>query len=274
MHLKAGEIQLLVVDNKLSIGIVAVLLVAGSCHLSRTNSHPAVPPYSITDSFGAIIRMDTTEPNIYLIFSGHDHNEGRIKVLNTLSEKNVKASFFFTGDFYRNTKNKQFIESLVRADHYLGAHSDKHLLYADWSNRDSTLVSQDSFVTDLTANYHAMKAFGLTRKEATVFLPSYEWHNRDILRWTEEMGLTLINLTPAIGTARDYTWPEMGKRYTPSKTIFEDLMSYETTHTLNGAIILVHLGTDPRRQDKFYGHLGGLIDTLTESGYSFQAFSH
>lgn len=218
--------------------------------------------------------MDTTKPNIYLIFSGHDHNEGRLKVLHTLSDKNVPASFFFTGDFYRNPENKSFIESLMNGDHYLGAHSDKHLLYADWSQRDSTLVDRDAFTHDLRANYHSMQAQGIQQSEATVFLPPYEWYNHDIVRWTADMDLTLINLTPGIGTARDYTWPEMGNRYTSSKTVFEDLMNYEKKHTLNGAIILVHLGTDPRRKDKFYDHLGPLIDTLTKIGYSFQAFHH
>src|SRR5690606_30756774 len=127
--------------------------------------------HNITDPVGAIIRMDTSQPIIYLIFSGHDHNEGREKVLNTLTDRNIQASFFFTGDFYRKSDNKEFIEALIRDDHYLGAHSDKHLLYADWIHRDSTLVSRDSFETDLEANYRAMKSlFGIHRIQARVFL--------------------------------------------------------------------------------------------------------
>src|SRR5690554_7599833 len=90
---------------------------------------------TIVEKEGAIIRMDTSQAAIYLIFSGHDHNEGREKVLNTLTDRNIQASFFFTGDFYRKPDNKEFIEALIRVDHYLGAHSDKHLLYADWIHR-------------------------------------------------------------------------------------------------------------------------------------------
>lgn len=256
------------------MGFATALILLGSCHLTHHKSPITDLPSVIIDPYGALVRMDTTKPNIYLIFSGHDYNEGRINVLNTLSDKNVKSSFFFTGDFYRNEENKGFINSLAQEDHYLGGHSNSHLLYADWSHRDFTLVSRDSFDTDLRANYQTMKEYGISRKTASVFLPPYEWYNRDIAHWTEDLGLTLINLTPGIGTARDYTWPEMGKRYTSSKTIFEDLMSYETEHSLNGAIILVHLGTDPRRKDKFYNHLGQLIDTLTNRGYAFRAFDH
>ncbi len=119
-----------------------------------------------------------------------------------------------------------------------------------------------------------MNEYDISRKAASIFLPPYEWYNRDIVDRTEDLDLTLINFTPGIGTARDYTWPEMGKRYTSSKVVFDDLMSYEMKHSLNGAIILIHLGTDPRRTDKFYDHLGKLIDTLAARGYSFQAFDH
>ena len=227
----------------------------------------------MTDAAGAIVQMDTTKPEIYLIFTGHDHNEGRLHVLRSLTDKDVKASFFFTGDFYRNEENRAFIEALIRNGHYLGAHSDKHLLYADWTHRDSTLVSRDSFTADLKANYLTMKnLYGISRAQAPVFVPSYEWYNQDIVKWTTAWGLTLVNLTPGPGTARDYTWPQMGNRYVSAQTIIEELLAYERRHTLNGAIILIHLGTDERRADKLYDHLSDIVDALKGKGYQFGSF--
>ncbi|MNN95618.1 hypothetical protein D3C81_2144520 [compost metagenome] len=38
---------------------------------------------------------------------------------------------------------------------------------------------------------------------------------------------------------------------------------------LNGFIVLVHMGTDVRRKDKFYDHLGKIIDQLKKEGYQF-----
>jgi endoglucanase len=38
---------------------------------------------------------------------------------------------------------------------------------------------------------------------------------------------------------------------------------------MNGFILLIHIGTDPRRTDKLYNRLGNLIDTLRARGYSF-----
>src|SRR5690606_6913804 len=98
--------------------------------------------------------------------------------------------------------------------------------------------------------------FGIPRKQARVFLPPYEWYNQEIVQWTTSMGFTLINLSPGPGTARDYTSPQMGQRYTPSKTSISDLMNYESEHTLHGHILLIHLGTDPRRPDQLAAQLG------------------
>jgi len=38
---------------------------------------------------------------------------------------------------------------------------------------------------------------------------------------------------------------------------------------MNGFILLIHTGTDPRRTDKFYYQLDSLIKVLYGKGYSF-----
>ncbi len=64
----------------------------------------------------------------------------------------------------------------------------------------------------------------------------------------------------------------MGKRYLSSKAIMDSILHYEikSTNGLNGFILLVHIGTDPRRTDKFYNHLPGLINELKKRGYEFE----
>jgi len=48
-------------------------------------------------------------------------------------------------------------------------------------------------------------------------------------------------------------------------------LQYEikSTNGLNGFILLIHLGTDPRRTDKLYKHLPELIKELKSRGYQF-----
>lgn len=221
---------------------------------------------------GAIQRGDSTKRNISLIFSADEFNEGKDFIYKVLKENNIKASFFLTGNFYRNPLNGNFINSLKEEKHYLGAHSDKHLLYNDWDNRDSLLVSKREFVMDIAENYSEMDRFGIEKTEATYFLPPYEWYNSTISQWADEYGLNLINFTPGTRVTADYTWPEMGTRYVDSETIFSSIIDYEnrSPNGMNGFILLVHLGTEPSRTDKFYHKLPELIKVLKNKGYNFE----
>jgi len=223
-------------------------------------------------SEGGIIRLDTTVKNIYLVFTGGEYNDCGDSIRQILNNKNIKAHFFFTGDFYRNIENRNLILNLIDEGNYLGAHSDKHLLFADWENRDSTLVTKDEFIKDIKNNYAAMKKFGITKENAQLFLPAYEWYNSKISKWTNELGLTLINFTPGTYSNADYTTPDMGNKYFSSEIIFNKILEFErnSSNGLNGCILLFHVGTHSSRTDKFYYKLGKLINILGNKGYYFR----
>lgn len=219
-------------------------------------------------SYGGIIRTDTTKKVVHLIFSGHEFDDGAEKILECLSKKNIKASFFFTGDFIRN--HSELIKTLKSYGHYIGPHSDKHLLYADWINRDSLLISERDFITDLKNNYKALESCGIEKHQSSIFLPPYEWYNDSISVWAEESGVKIINFTPGIISNADYTIPSMGKKYRSSDEILKSILSVEEKSGLNGVIMLLHIGTHPERTDKLYNKLDELISNLKDRGYSFK----
>lgn len=220
---------------------------------------------------GGLTRFDTAQRTIYLTFTGGDYNDGKGVVKRILRQRAAPANFFFTGDFYRKKSNRSFIGYLKRKGHYLGAHSDKHLLYATWENRDSLLVTRQEFEQDLLENYRVMAEFGIVKDRAPFFMPPYEWYNSKISAWTEAMGLQLINFTPGTRSNADYTTPDMGQRYWSSAAIFQSILDYEAKESkgLNGFILLLHVGTHPSRTDKMYKLLPQLIDTLRDRGYRF-----
>ena len=139
--------------------------------------------------------------------------------------------------------------------------------------RTSTAVqeTEDEFKVDLQNNYMRMAALGIEKKDAPFFLPPYEWYNSAIAQWTRKMDLHLVNYSPGTASAADYTYPEMEGRYKTSEEIYQSIMKRESEdpHGLNGFILLVHIGTDPRRTDKFYNKLDKLLDDLTGKGYIF-----
>ena len=143
------------------------------------------------------------------------------------------------------------------------------MLYADWTKRDSLLVTKKEFTDDLLKNYEALSGFGIAQRKASFFLPPYEWYNDSIAAWTKEMGLTLINYSSGTTSNADYTMPD-ASNYRDSKTIYNSIINLEqkSTRGLNGFILLLHIGTDPKRTDKFYALLPSLINFLKEKKYS------
>ena len=219
---------------------------------------------------GAIVRGDTSVRSLALVFTGDSFADGGSYIARVLASEEIKASFFLTGNFYRNPEFASIIRTLQGEGHYLGAHSDRHLLYCDWARRDSMLVTRQQFRDDLLDNYRAMHNFGITSEDAPYFLPPFEWYNETISRWACDMGLQLVNYSQGTLSHADYTVPgEPG--YLSSREIYESILDYEASAFggLNGFILLSHIGTAPERTDKFYQYLEELIRELKSRGYSF-----
>ena len=223
-------------------------------------------------SHGAIIRGDSTKKEIALVFTGDEFGEGLPAIINSLKKNEIGGSFFFTGRFYRNDSFKNDIQQLHDRFFYLGPHSDQHLLYCDWNKRDSLLVNREQFQFDFKENIAAMKKNEWQELGNQYFIPPYEWWNDTVARWCNEKGISLFNFTPGTTSNADYTYPEMGTSYKTSDAIIASIKKYNETKPgkLNGAILLIHAGTDPRRKDKLYNHLDEIIAYLKKDGYKFK----
>jgi len=224
-----------------------------------------------TNDYGAIIRGDSTQKAIALVFTGDEFGEGLNVIGKTLRNENVKASFFFTGRFYSNPSFRSSILQLAKDGNYLGPHSDQHLLYCDWKKRDSLLISRDAFEKDMRANLAKMKAFGIDSTSVNYFIPPYEWWNDSIAVWSAGMGMKLMNFTPGTRSNADYTFPGM-KNYLTSNEIWQSVVKAKTNpfYGYNGYILLIHAGTDPKRKDKFYFLLPQLIRYFKSQGYRLE----
>ena len=226
---------------------------------------------NISFSHGAIVKGNSKLKNIALVFTGDEFGEGLTFISQTLKKKKINASFFFTGRFYRNEQFKQKIKRLINDGHYLGPHSDQHLLYCDWNKRDSLLVSYQQFKDDWKHNLSAMEVAGIKTNNVKYFIPPYEWWNDSVAIWSKWNDVQLFNFTPNTRTNADYTFPEMGSQYKSSEELFLYLKQLtKKDGGLNGSILLMHSGTDPRRKDKLYFKLNEIIGYLKKEGYHFK----
>ncbi len=244
-----------------------IYLLAAKQHESKSGHSLKLPE----KSHGAIIRGDQTTKKIALVFTGDEYGDGGEFISENLKKQNIKGSFFLTGNFYRNKEFQPIIAKLQKNGNYLGSHSDKHLLYCDWQKRDSLLVTKKEFQTDLANSFKELKKLNINKSQAGYFLPPYEWYNDSIAKWSREFGLKLVNYSSGTRSTADYTFPEMGERYMDSEAIYKSIFDFEKQSQtgLNGFTLLIHIGTDPRRKDKFYNYLPKLIADLKKKGYQF-----
>jgi endoglucanase len=90
---------------------------------------------------------------------------------------------------------------------------------------------------------------------------------------TREAGLKLVNNSSGTITNQDWTFPEKGKPYFSSDSLMNNFLSYEKSKGMNGYIMLIHPGTDPRRTDKFYLQLDSVLKYLESKNYTIRSFS-
>lgn len=204
------------------------------------------------------------------MFTGHAFAEGADVILDALAARRVRASFFLTGAFLRNAALQPYVRRMVAEGHYVGPHSNAHLLYAPWEGPKRTLVSRDEFRDDLRRNVDAVTAFGVPREAVSIFLPPYEWYTAEISAWTRGMGMTLVCHTQGTRSTADYT-EEGTPQFVPSEAIFESILrrEREDPHGLNGFLLLLHVGAGPGRTDKFHRRFAALLDELSSRGYTF-----
>lgn len=223
----------------------------------------------IRDSFGGIVRGNIDAKKLALVFTGDERGESTEPILDSLKQRNISASLFVTGNFLRQPRLRPLVKRAIAEGHYVGPHSDRHLLYAAWKDRGKSLVTREAFVADLLQNISDLRAIGALRgNKPTYFIPPYEQFNRDQAEWARALGVKLINFTPGSGSNRDYA-PEGDAHFVTSQRIYDDILAYEKREArgLNGFILLLHLGSG--RKDPFHPRLGRLCDELKKRGYAF-----
>ena len=246
--------------GRIPIGIVAIAGLVLAAHAQVRSTIQLVE--------GGIVRGPVDSRRLALVFTGHEHAEGAATILDVLARRESRASFFLTGAFLRDEAKAAIVRRMVAEGHYVGPHSDGHLLYCPWTGPKVTLVPRETFTADLERNLNALSGFGIAPSSVRFFLPPYEWYNAEISEWTRAAGLTLVNYTPGTRSNADYT-EEGTPQFVSSRIIYESILRRERDdpHGLNGFLLLLHVGSGPGRADKFHHRFADLVDRLLERGY-------
>lgn len=218
---------------------------------------------------GGIVRTNPAKKNITLVFTANTYADGYRHIRRALKKEKVQASFFFTGNFLRRNSRARMAKKLAKNGHYVGPHSDKHLLYAAWDDKNNTLITKAEFIDDLRNNYKALEKIGISKQKAPFFNPPSQHYNDSIATWANNVGVVLVNFTPGTRSNADYTTPDMREKYFSTTEILSQIKKVEREEGLNGHIMLFHFGSDRKRKDKLYKQLRPLLKDLKAKGYTF-----
>lgn len=220
---------------------------------------------------GAIVRGPRDERRLALIFTADLYAEGATTILDALKDRKIHASFFLTGRFLREPGFADVIKRLRDEGHFVGPHSDEHLLYANQDRPPRLLVTREQFEADLAANLRRLEPFRIDPESVRYFLPPYEHYTEEIAAWTREGGRVLINMTAGTKSNADYM-TDSDRRFVTAAQIVASILTTERADPdgLNGYLLLMHLGAGPKRtRDHPHTELGGLLDELSRRGYRF-----
>jgi peptidoglycan/xylan/chitin deacetylase (PgdA/CDA1 family) len=200
----------------------------------------------VTQDNCGILRGPRDRKKIALIFTGGSFAEGYADAHRALTAVNVKASFFFTGDFLRADEFQPLVHELLSEGHYIGPHSDRHLTLVD--EHGQTLVPRNVFDSDLRNNLMELARSGVDLKNISFWIPPDETYNREISEWSFDFGVKLFNFSPGTYSNTDYLGDhEPG--FTDNETIENSILDLAARPGgLNGFLLLLHLGAGPERR--------------------------
>lgn len=256
----------------IALATSAALMSLAGCRATESRPVPVARSADarFTYAHGGIIRGPRDTKRIALIFTGGSFGEGTEHILDEFGRRGLKASFFVTGDFIRTPEHRPLLRRMIAEGHYLGPHSDAHLLYCSWEDRRKTLVTREQSRTDLEKNLNDLAELGASRERMRYFVPPYEWYNEQIVGWAAEMGLAVVNFTPGTRSNADHL-PDADPRFVASERIHRGILEFESSQPdgLSGFLLLLHVGVGPERTDKMHVFVGPLLDELTARGYRF-----
>ncbi|MFW5960465.1 MAG: polysaccharide deacetylase family protein, partial [Chitinivibrionales bacterium] len=215
---------------------------------------------------------------VYLTFDGSYYNNVTGDILDTLRSRGVKATMFLTGTYIR--KYPETVKRIVQEGHVVGNHtfSHPHLTTYQENRRHTTKpgIGPERIRRELSMNDSLFKGT-VGRGMKSIWRAPYGERNREICRWAKECGYIHIGWKRARSPRYNYdTYDWVPDRETPGyftpMEILEKFkrLSESSQNGMNGAIILMHLGsTRKRREEMVHTILGGFVDMMRDKGYSF-----
>ena len=272
---KGGAFQLgpIPASRGLNRFVVTALYADGKLDTLGTFVYTYTPPsllYLARDFWRGPVQV----PAVALTFDGGSDNNVADEILDILREQGVKATFFLTGEFIRRFPDT--VRRIVAEGHVVGNHtwSHPHLTTFAENHRQDTRPGVDrQFVQQQLLKTAELFRKVTGRDMAPYWRAPYGEENREIRLWAAEIGYRHVGWT--VGKdwhhsmdTLDWVADTTSVAYLSSDQVVQRVLSFgkDDPHGANGAIVLMHLGTN-RVRDFPHRRLPEIIDGLRRQGY-------
>ncbi|MDT8395810.1 MAG: polysaccharide deacetylase family protein [bacterium] len=211
---------------------------------------------------------------VAVTFDGGSYSNAAARILDVLAQRNLKATFFLTGEFMRSYP--EITRRIADEGHEVGNHTYSHLHLTTFEKnfRQDILpgITREILLAELKKNEAFFEEL-TGRKMVSLWRAPYGEQNETIRRWASSAGYQHVSWTYDPKTRKnldglDWVSDRGSALYLSSGDIVDKILSFDsqTEMGLGGGIVLLHLGSE-RKADPFYPRLGQLIDKLREKGY-------
>ncbi len=193
------------------------------------------------ETFGALggVFIMPDEPKLYLTFDEGYENGYTPQILDTLKEKNVKATFFITRGYAEG--NPELVQRMINEGHTVGNHS--------WSHPSMPDLSPEQAREEIVLlHQYVREHFGVVM---TLFRPPMGEYSARTLALTQQLGY------------RSVFWSFAYRDWEPTEQMGPEAAFAKTTENMHpGAVFLLHAVSSDNAQI-----LGRWIDAARERGY-------
>lgn len=201
--------------------------------------------------------VNQKEKIAYLTFDDGPTLKSTSKILDILSEENVKATFFVIGKHVK--EHPELVKRAYDEGHYIANHSYTH-------NHDKLYTNSDSFINEiLSTDVEIAKAIGIENYHSHVFrfpngymAPNYKAKKQEYVKRLPEIDYTYID------------WNALNKDSEKKYSNAELLKNLKDSSRNKGTLVILMHDTSDVNETHLI--LKDSIHYLKEQGYTFQNF--
>lgn len=238
---------------------------------ARLRERPARPAAGFVEDLS---RGSLEVRQVALTFDADSEASGAEAILEALRTRGLRSTMFLTAGYIR--KYPELVRRIVADGHEVGNHTKTHPHLTSYAQdgRQATLphVTREFLRAELRAAEEAFRQVA-GRPLAPLWRAPFGEHNAEIRAWAAEAGYRHVGWTRDAASredldTRDWVADPASPMYRSSREIRERVLRFGAGngHGLNGGIILMHLGTQ-RRRDPAHARLPEILEALAAGGY-------